>query len=403
MAVQSARPSCIYCGRDTRRVRQGEHIIPKAVGGALTIKNVCGACNNGFSRIDTELCSRSPLSIVASHQIDAHLWQVWDVDHSADHLLLEARPDWTAESLTQYPQIVFESSGPQLHGDYEEVSRFGRDNFERVFVRAMLRAFRRYEAGAKRWLHFERVERNQLIERGYRLPPRLFARTSIQELANRLARDKRASFVLRYQTEDDSRFALNALDTWSLRGTFRSFEGGVGSELPVFGCHYDAGKVFRALTKLAINLLSHCCPNSPINCHELGAVVRVVTGEAPVSPQLLAANGFVHASDVEPIKADGKNHSFRLLHMDGDWRVYSSFFGGRIGSFVRFPGPNRESWSCADLVAPLRSNNWKMQSGRILRPLKVHIEWQDMARLVPTIKMLHSESKLIVERAATTV
>ena len=29
---------CIYCGNQTKRVRRGEHILPKAIGGALCIK-----------------------------------------------------------------------------------------------------------------------------------------------------------------------------------------------------------------------------------------------------------------------------------------------------------------------------------------------------------------------------
>ena len=98
MVSETIQRSCIYCRGDVVRVRKGEHIVPEAVSGALTVKTVCGNCNNRFSQIDTELCSRSPLSIVASQQIDAHLWQVWDVDHSAAHLLLEARPDWSAEA-----------------------------------------------------------------------------------------------------------------------------------------------------------------------------------------------------------------------------------------------------------------------------------------------------------------
>lgn len=397
VAPQSAHRVCIYCGQNVGRVRKGEHIIPEAIGGALTIKNVCGRCNNGFSQIDAELCSRSFLSIVASQQMDAHLWQAWDVDHSAANLLLEARPDWAAESLALYPQMVFERAGPQLRGDHREMARFGQENFEKVFVKSMLRAFRRHEAGVGRCLHFERVE-NQAIERGYRLPPRIFPRMSVQELADRLGRGKTASFVLRYQTESDRRFALNVLNTWNYRGTFRSLERGIGSELPIFGCFFDAGRVLRALSKLAVNLLSHCCPNSPINRMELRDVIRVIRwGESAVSNELLSANGFVHALDIEPIKAGSVEHSFRLLHMDAQWYVYSSFFGGRIGSFVRFPGPNREDWCCADIMAPLRSKAWTIRTSSILQPLKVHIEWQDVTKLVPTIKMLHTEAKLLVE------
>jgi hypothetical protein len=210
MAIQTARSACIYCGGHVGRVKQGEHIIPAAVHGALTIKTVCGNCNNAFSQIDTELCSRSPLSIVASQQIDAHLWQIWDVDHGNRNLLLEARPDWTDRSLTLYPQMVFEQGGPQIRGDHEEMLAFGRGSFQCVLIKSLLRAFRRYKAGQGRWLHLERIQEAATRIGGYRLPPRIFTRRSIQELADRMLQDKRAAFVLRYQRETDRRFALNA-------------------------------------------------------------------------------------------------------------------------------------------------------------------------------------------------
>ena len=119
MAASQSTKTCIYCGGEALKVRKGEHIIPKAIGGRRTIsdfckgRTVCNPCNNGpLSELDDELCRRSPLSVIASQEIGSHIWQVWDVDNQADNLLLEARPDWCAQSLAQYPQIVFERSSP---------------------------------------------------------------------------------------------------------------------------------------------------------------------------------------------------------------------------------------------------------------------------------------------------
>ena len=180
MASKRRSRHCIYCGGNVGKVRKGEHIVPEAIGGALSIRTVCGGCNNAFSTIDTELCSRSPLSIIASQEIDAHIWQIWDVDHGVKNLLLEAKPDWSVNSLVQYPQIVFESRGPQIRGDYEEMLHFGRESFAKVLVKAVLRAFRNHEIGEKRWLHFERIEANSALSGRYRYPPRIFARRSIR-------------------------------------------------------------------------------------------------------------------------------------------------------------------------------------------------------------------------------
>src|SRR5579885_472784 len=116
---------CLYCGQPTKRGKRGEHIVPEAAGGVLTLndvsnRRVCPKCNSGIlSQLDKELCSRSFLSVIASREIGAHLWQAWDVDHQSNNLLVEAKPAWAAEesltSLVCYPQIVFERSGPQVY------------------------------------------------------------------------------------------------------------------------------------------------------------------------------------------------------------------------------------------------------------------------------------------------
>src|SRR5262245_28678473 len=152
---------CIYCGLPTKRVRKGkgEHILPKAIGGALYISDksdrvVCEKCNNGvLSQLDRELCGRSYLSVVASQEISADLWHVWDVDHTSRNLLVEAKPCWDAgelKHLVVYPQMIFEENGPELRGDAEEFERFGREDCRKVFVKAVRGAFQRYHAGEKR-------------------------------------------------------------------------------------------------------------------------------------------------------------------------------------------------------------------------------------------------------------
>ena len=62
MPQMTNRKPCVYCGGEVRGVSKGEHVIPKALGAALTMNTVCKDCNNAFSDIDKELCSRSLLS-----------------------------------------------------------------------------------------------------------------------------------------------------------------------------------------------------------------------------------------------------------------------------------------------------------------------------------------------------
>lgn len=397
MATGQSRKTCIYCGGEARKVKKGEHIVPDALGGKKTIsefckgRTVCNPCNNGkLSQLDRELCSRSHLSVVAAQELDTFVWQSWDVDHSANNLLLEAKPDFTGSSMTLFPQMIFEQGGPQLRGDHEELQKFGSDRFQKVFVRFLLEAFHAYKNGKQNRLNPKRIQANETIKNRYRYPPRIFARRRIADFASGM------SFELQYLYASDKRFALSQLESWDSSKPFRRFEKGIGSELPALRCSYEVGAVLRALTKMAVNLLAALCPNTPVDRDGFTGVMQIVLGEIPLHPALMGINGFVYASDVEKIKADKSAHSFRLLHMDGKWHVFSSFFGGRIGSFVRFPGPNGESWCCADVVAPLKSKDWTVTTSSVLQPLPVRIEWQDPAKIMPSVEMLNVKSEMRV-------
>jgi hypothetical protein len=159
----------MYCGRPTTRGKKGEHIIPEALGGKLTLLNVkpkrivCPDCNTQtLSNIDKELCSRSYLSAVASKLLDKPIWQVWDIDHVSNNLLVEARPIWDDvdnmfRSLAYYPQITFEENGPQVRCDIAECVQFGRDDYSDVLIKAALHCFGRYRDGDEHAFHLEKV------------------------------------------------------------------------------------------------------------------------------------------------------------------------------------------------------------------------------------------------------
>jgi len=397
MVTHRMAKACIYCGNEARKVAKGEHIVPDALGGKPTISEfckdraVCNPCNNGpLSQLDTELCSRSPLSIVAAQELGKFVWQTWDVDHRADNLLLEAKPDFDAKSMSLYPQMIFEPAGLQLRGDYEELQQFGTDDFQRVFIRFALDALRAFKAGDRSRLNTKLIRLNDAIRARYRYPPRIFSRRNVNDFASKM------SFEFQYLSPQDKKYALSSLEKLDASTPFRQVTTAIGSELPTVRCWYEASKVLRALAKIAINLLAALCPRTPVNRDTFRDVMRIVLGEVPVQPALIGGNGFVYASDVQPIKANGNSHSFRLLHMDGHWHVYSSFFGGRMGSFVRFWGPNREDWYCADVVVPLQSRDWAVKKWRVLQPLTVRVEWEDPAKIMPSVEMLNVKTEMQV-------
>src|SRR5207249_1379860 len=133
------------------------------------------------------------------------------------------------------------------------------------------------------------------------------------------------------------------------------------------------------------------CSNTPVNCQSFRAVTRLILGKAHPQPMLIAGNGFVHAEGIQEIAQPGC-HSFRLTYLDNKWLVYSSFFGGRIGSSVSFPGPNHEDWNTMDIVAPIHSKDWTKTTTKLYRPMRVRIEWSDSTAICPSLKLQYAES-----------
>jgi hypothetical protein len=319
---------------------------------------------------------------------------MWDIDHSRKNLLLEAEPKWAGtslKSLVVYPQIVFQRRGPEIRGDSEEIKQFGVENYTKLLVKSVLRAFRRSESGERRWFNIENLEPNAAMLRDYRYPPRVFWRHSILELRKRFVQQKRASFVLRYMTDKDRRLSLNTLDNWDQRLTFTGSQIGIGSHTPQIRCSHEIGKTRRALAKIAVNVLAECCPNTPVDKRHFGDVIAAIVGMSPVETLY---GGFVWPSDVDSIKCQDGGHAFRLLYMDGHWHVFSSFFGGRVGFFMRIVGPNCEQWSTAHVLAPLRSSDWTIRASTILQPpLSVRFA-RGLGEIIPTVEFISTSSEI---------
>jgi hypothetical protein len=405
MAPSKPKHLCLYCGSPTKRGKRGEHIVQAVLGGSLTLNDrptgrvVCADCNNGFlSRIDRELCSRSYLSFVASQQLDRRLWRAWDVDHAAGHVLVEARPAWADDeimnSLVPYPQITFERRGPEVRGDAEEFLHFGQRDAGRVLFKAVRQAFARWcKTGSG--LHFEHVE-SGAIENGYRFPPRVFLPHTIGEIARDIHKGKQ-SIILRFTSEEDKRFALCSMSKLDESRKFDNWSHNRGSHWPTLACYFDFAETLRALMKIGLNLIAGYCDKTPVDHVTFARAVSIIRGEMQIRPEALQLIGFVHAEDVQCIRAGENDHSFRLMHIDGEWQVYSSFFGGRAGAFVRIPGPNHEDWNCADIVAPIGSKVWEFNPSPILQPLMVRVAWQGSGALTPSVKLQRSASSIRVE------
>ncbi len=281
-----------------------------------------------------------------------------------------------------------------MRGDWEEAAGFGWDDFTKVLFRSAYRCFERYRAGVKGAIHFERIQPDS-ISAGCRLAPRIFRRSSIWEIARGIHKDQ--SFILRFVSEDDKRLALHRLSGLDRGPKINQSTRRLGSHQPRLCTYYNLGTAFRGLLKIGFNLVAAYCPNTPVNHRDFASVVRLILGKVHPGSDLIAANGFIHAVDVADIKGELGEHTFRLVHLDNAWNVYFSFFGGRIGAFVRFPGPNHEWWRTVDIVAPIRSKDWGVSYSPILKMLKANIAWSNTAKVIPSFKLQHSESAIQVE------
>jgi hypothetical protein len=85
------------------------------------------------------------------------------------------------------------------------------------------------------------------------------------------------------------------------------------------------------------------------------------------------------------------------MHADGQWRVYFSFFGGRIGAYVIFPGPCLEDWHRMEIVAPMKSHKWDVSKTKLWVKHNVHINWFDPTRIMPSVKLENFRTGIVAE------
>lgn len=403
-SVSTSTSLCIYCGQPRGRVRKGEHIIPDTIGGVRTIKEVCAACNNGvLSDIDRELCSVSPLAIVAAEVYGNGIGQTWDVDHRAGNVLLEGAPSWAEQSMTVWPQIIVTNKGPEIRGDYEEVLEFGPTYFRQIFVRHMRQAYWRWRSTGKGLIFRPLRSANDLLE-VYRYPPRIFVERRMRDFNDKI------TFLIGYRDSSGKRQALHTIDNWDSGGEFKRFDVQLGSHLPAVRRYWDVVKIIRALTKLGINLLRDTCQRTTVDHRSFSQAIGFVMGRSEPSINLFHQCGFIWPSDVAELHRDDGGHSFRLLHDSQRWRLYCSFFGGRVCATVRFPGPCNENWSTADISTPLASHErdvspeWQVSRHRMLLPYPCHIEWTAPERVIPSVELLNTKHRIdtsVIEKPIT--
>ena len=185
---------------------------------------------------------------------------------------------------------------------------------------------------------------------------------------------------------------VNRLEKWTHKP---------GSHYPTISFFFDVGFTLRALMKVGLNLIAAYCPNTPVSYESFGSAIRIIRDEAgQMPPKVLKLNGFVHAEDIQDLKAGADTHSFHLVHSEGIWHVYSCSFGGReVGSYVCFPGPNYEKveMRLISSYAPIGSKKWTIRTSTILQYMNVHIEWNNSSAISPSLRLQNNVSSMRVE------
>lgn len=397
---------CIYCGNPVNKKTRGEHIIPKAIGGKLCISDysnryVCGKCNHGLLSIcDKELSSRSFVSIVASRFIDSSLWQTWDIDEQAK-VLLEAKPIWTDDgeelsSFFVYPQILLypQSFEYRYSGPAEDI--YESNYIANTMSHLVRNALYRYETKGKGALHFERIESASFMDE-FLYPPRVFFKGSFKDILHLITSRKRANFVVRYSQSYDRDFVLGRLSKLKPWPTVKQNRTISGSKRPHICVYFDIMLILRALVKIGINLLAAYSERTEVSHRSFSWATSFVLGHSSPRPEYSHQNGFVIAEDAASIASNKMSHCFRLTHDVGLWTLYCSFFGGRVGAIVRFPGPNSESWRGLHVEFPLDANEPNIHRSPIISNLHWRVEWNDQRKIIPDLRIQHAKSRIVLD------
>lgn len=392
--------SCIYCDGELRRVRKGEHIIPKALGSSKTIRCVCQECNNAFSILDQGLITCSPV-----HLIDYRLRMTrggnwYDIDHDDDNLVIEGYPDSSQTTFTAWPQIIFCERGIQIRGDHEGFEQIGAERWQALFFKNLCATYERYKAGDNRAILFS--PNPGMSSRG-RYPPRVFAEKSISEFKTGMR------FRARYEERPQRKVILGELDKLTPKSRLITMRTAMGSSAPGARMSGDAITTYRALTKIAINALAHCCERTQVDRYAFRDAVRLVQlRRLWTNPKrYLARCGFVRPAELRPLGCPKNAHVLHLCHFAGAqlWQMYFVFYGGDVGGRIEFPGPSQEAWKSATIIAPFcgKSKPWNRTLFQdIVAPEVEIVSWNDekfLRKVVPSVSSIIKESgELIIRR-----
>lgn len=385
--------TCFYCGAD-RGNATDEHIIPETIGGSTTVRPVCHRCNNGeLSKLDTELCTRSPLAIVAAAELKDNrvIQELWQIDERQNNLLVEGQWDPVANVHLPYPQLIIEGERAQLRADGDEIEQIGQARFQEVFIEAAKFAFAQH-LDRKGGLFFEPVDR-RFFPQSNRLPPRIFSRHRLTELKIG------DTFVLRYCDEEDKRHLLNKLSKGQLFKENARTEFYRGGQTLAFQVMFAPATIGRSFMKIGLNSLRWAIEKTVVNLETFPDAFGLVLGERRDDTRIESENGFVRARDLASMECQPGEHRIWIMRDDNRWRVKIAFFGGQIGGISSFEGPSNEEWKFVDMRCPIYAPIELVRRSDLYVSGSAPVQSGLFSEIAPSIGALNSqEGRFVVRR-----
>ncbi len=345
---------CLYCGHQCDKMTN-EHVIPDAIGGSKYIAPVCNRCNNGpLSEIDRQLCSFSPVALVAAQKMVGQQKKVldfWTIDEQRNDLLIEGIMDYSNNTSSPYPQIIVEGDRIHFRADGNDIYEMGSQNAFNHFKNVIAEAFLRHEKrkkSRKKAIIFEQFD-SRLITNNNRRPPRIFSRHKLTELK------VGDTVILRYSDEEDKRNLLNKLSKGICLSKKTYSEFYAAGQKTAFRFDTSLLAIGQAFMKIGINALASVCRNTEVNLKSFPYPFGVITGKIIDDNNIINRNGFIKASDLSQIGDKSDEHYIRILRDNNIWVVVTSLFGGSIGGIASFPGPSNESWRFMEIKSPINT------------------------------------------------
>jgi hypothetical protein len=292
--------------------------------------------------------------------------------------------------------LVFDGNEQILYCHSDDVINLGREEFQNRFYTRLRRAyghFRIYGPNARKrdhkgqdMLKLDQVDR---IRSGFRLPPRVCCNESVMRFSS-----KAIMFKLRYLTEPDRQRALDIFSkfNWEKRAGESKLQ--LGSTVPLIRLNFCLTHAIQAMTKIGLNLLANFCTATTVNLTTFPrAVAWIKEGKHNREFGDEQKFGFIKPSDVAELSCPPKSHKFRLAHdpTARKWKLYASFFEGKVATYVAFEGPNHEQWSTMDVIAPYDRSLLPPQYDLWYRPIGTHVVI-DVREIVPSVPWREGET-----------